>query len=167
MLSVTKTRKSKLFLKDEICSCTSPPSVFGIPYGKEHPLTWWRLVGWVGWWLVGGLAWLVGLAGWLGWLAGWLAGFLAGRPPSRGQIHCFQWVSISGRCGTKPVAPDSSAPNLPSGGKRIASRARAASHARTHARTNERNESDFPVGLPPQPPIYSFKRAIHIHYHVT
>ena len=32
---------------------------------------------------------------------------------------------------------------------------RLASPARTHARTHERNEYDFPVGLTPQPPMYT------------
>ena len=59
---------------------TSTPPRFSSNGHKETlPLTWWRLVGWVGWWLVGWLAGLAGLAGWLagwGWLvAGWLAGY--------------------------------------------------------------------------------------------
>ena len=39
----------------------------------------------------------------------------------------------------------------PSDREHIASRAHTASLARTHARTKR---NDFPVGLPPQPPIY-------------
>jgi len=53
------------------------PPVFGTLARQETlPLTWWRLVGWVGLWLVGGLAgwvgWVGWLVGWVGWLAGWL-----------------------------------------------------------------------------------------------
>ena len=40
-------------------------------------------------------------------------------------------------------------PATPSSQEHTGSRAHTASHARTH----ERNESDFPVGLTPQPPI--------------
>jgi len=44
---------------------------------RNTPLTWWRLVSWVGWWLLSGVASGVGRAGWLdGWL-GWLDGCLA------------------------------------------------------------------------------------------
>jgi hypothetical protein len=55
------------------------PRFLALSYGKKHSPS--PGGGWVGWWLVGGLAGWVGwagwLVGWLGWLDGWLAG-LAG-----------------------------------------------------------------------------------------
>ncbi|MGB1607217.1 MAG: hypothetical protein ACPIOQ_81580, partial [Promethearchaeia archaeon] len=84
----------------------------------------------------------------------------AAEPHTGRQVASAQAPTRSPRSAVAELDPPASS-GVPATTVRGVPRFASPRLARSHARTHERNETDFPVGLPPQPPIHPSHPSIY------